>query len=110
MDYSIGRTGLSLTATTNAQEQHVRAGLYIRGEQAESRLQALERQRGDIERELGYELAWGDQGPSAKDRRISLYPKDANPDDESDWQRQHEWLATRLNELYSVFADRIRSL
>lgn len=84
--------------------------LYIRGANAAERLQGLERQRDQVERDLGYQLEWGDQSPTARDRRIGCYLRDADPEDESDWSRQHEWLATRLNEFHGVFVERVRSL
>ena len=42
--------------------------------------------------------------------RIVAYLNDVDPKDQKDWPRQHEWLATRLNDLHRVFADRIREL
>jgi len=42
--------------------------------------------------------------------RIAAYLDDADPKDEQDWPRQHEWLATRLNDMHRVFARRIREL
>lgn len=110
MEYPIGRTGFALAAVMNTREKLVRAEIYIRGAQAAERLQALEGQRDQVEQDLGYSLVWGDQSPTARDRRIASYLRDADPEDESDWPRQHEWLATRLNELYGVFVARIRSL
>ncbi len=110
MAYPIGRSGVHLGAAMNTREKHLRVELYIHGERPDERLQGLEGQRDQIERDLGYPLEWGDQSPTARDRRIACYLRDADPEDESDWQRQHEWLATRLNELYGAFADRVRSL
>ena len=110
MEYPIGRTGFALAAVTNTRDKWVRVELYIRGANAAERLQGLERQRDQVERDLGYQLEWGDQSPTARDRRIGCYLRDADPEDESDWSRQHEWLATRLNELHGVFVERVRSL
>jgi len=33
-----------------------------------------------------------------------------DPDDETDWPRQHAWLAKQLNKLHQLFAGRIGSL
>ena len=111
MAYPIGRSGFHLGAAMNTREKHLRVELYIQGERPDECLQGLEAQRGQIERDLGYPLEWGRpvaHGPATC--RIACYLRDADPEDESDWQRQHEWLATRLNELYGAFADRVRSL
>lgn len=32
------------------------------------------------------------------------------PKDKTDWPRQHEWLAKRVNEMLRVFAPRVRAL
>jgi hypothetical protein len=39
-----------------------------------------------------------------QDSRIAGDLNDADPEDQADWGRQHEWLGTRLNELRRVFA------
>jgi len=41
---------------------------------------------------------------------VAVYLRDVDPEDETDWDRQHEWLATRLNDLHRVFAGRIKLL
>lgn len=110
MAYPVGRSGFYLAAAMNTREKHVRAELYIHGEQADERMRRLADEREDIEQDLGYSLEWGTQSPDARDRRIAAYLRDADPEEESDWPRQHEWLATRLNELHGVFADRVRSV
>lgn len=110
MSYSIGRTGFQLAAAMNTRERLVRAELYIQGEGADERLRGLEAYRGEIEGELGYGLEWGDQSATARDRRIACYLREADPEDASDWPRQHEWLATQLNALYGVFVERVRTV
>ena len=110
MTYPIGRTGFHLAAVMNTQEKWVRAELYIHGSNAAEILLGLERDRDQVEHELGYKLEWGDQSPTARDRRIGCKLRDADPKEESDWSRQHEWLATHLKDLYGVFVERVRSL
>jgi hypothetical protein len=36
--------------------------------------------------------------------------KDVDPENVVDWQRQHEWLAMRLNDFHRVFSNRVRNL
>ncbi len=110
MDYPIGRTGFNLAAGMNSRERYVRVELYISGEEASERLDLLERQKDEIERELGYPLEWGAQSPTARDRRIAYYCRDVDPEDESDWRGQHEWLAKHLNDLHRAFVQRVRNL
>ena len=45
-----------------------------------------------------------------RDCRIACYLNDLDPEDESDWPRQHEWLAKRLNDFHRVFSQRVRAL
>ena len=110
MTYGIGVGGFQLAATMNTAEKHIRAELYIVGDDAHERLDRLELQKDEIERELGYRLAWGDQLPKARDRRISCYRREVDPGDESGWPDQHRWLAKTLNDLHSVFAQRVKHL
>ena len=42
--------------------------------------------------------------------RIAFYLNSVNPEEESDWLRQHEWLAKRLKDMHGVFARRVREL
>ena len=69
----------------------------------------MRKQKDMIEQELGYRLEW-EELPDGQDSRIAIYLDDVDPNDEQDWPRQHEWLATRLNELHPVFANRVRTL
>jgi hypothetical protein len=62
-----------------------------------------------IERALGYPLEWEDL-PSKRDCRTACYLNGADPEDESDWPRQHEWLAKRLNDMHRAFASRVKAL
>ena len=109
MVFRIGRRGFDITASTTAVRRHVRVHLYISGEEAKKRLGLLERQKEDIERELGYPLEW-EALPRARDCQISRYLYGADPEDESDWPRQHEWLVRRINEIHRVFYRRIEAL
>ena len=94
----------------HTREKYIRVELYISGEEAKERLDLLERQKDDIENELGHSLEWGDQSPTARDRRISHYRRDVDPDDESDWHEQHQWHAKHLNEFHRAFVQRVRNV
>ena len=110
MHFGIGVGGFHLGAVMNTWDKFIRVELYIAGEDAEQRLVLLEGQKDEIEEELGYTLEWGDQSPTARDRRIAYYRRDIDPENETDWPRQHEWLATHLNAMHRVFAQRVRDL
>ena len=91
----------------NVAEHYARVELYINGEEAEQRLNQLERLREEIERDLSFELNWGDQSETARDRRISCYLRDVDLQNKETWQEQHSWLSNRLNKMYRVFSKRV---
>ena len=93
----------------NRPKNHIRAELYIAGDNAKAFHGLLQQQREAIEQELDYPLEW-EELPARRDCRISSYLNSVNPEDESDWSRQHEWLAKRLNDMHSVFFPRLREL
>ena len=104
MAFGIGVGGFNLGAVMNTWDKLIRVELYIRGEDADDRLALLEQARDEIERELGYPLEWGDQSATARDRRISYYLREVDPENESDWPRQHQWLSDHLNKMHRGFA------
>ena len=105
MPYSIGRSAFNLGAVMIRPKNQIRSELYISGDRAKAFFALLKRQKDEIERELGYQLEW-EELPSRRDCRVSSYLNDVDPADESDWPRQHEWLAKRLNGMHCVFANR----
>ncbi len=109
MSYAIGRVGFNLAAAMNRPRQWVRAELYISGDRAKATLELIRLQKDAIEGELGYSLVW-EELPLRRDCRVASYLNDVDPDDETDWPRQHEWLAKRLNDLHRVFAQRVADL
>lgn len=109
MGYSIGRTGFNLGAVMLRPKRQIRAELYIAGDQAKLMLNRLREQADDIHGELGYSLVWEDL-PDRRDARVAIYLDSVDPEDEQDWQRQHAWLADRLNDFHRVLSQRVRSL
>ena len=109
MVFRAARRGFDIVASTTLLRRHVRVQLFVCGKDADERFGLLERRKAKIERELGYALSWERQ-PRAHGRVISLYLHNADPDDEADWPRQHEWIADRVNELHRVFARRMKGL
>lgn len=109
MTYPIGRTFVSLGAVMLRPKNQIRTELYIRGGDAKRMLGVLRVQKEQVERELGYTLEW-EELPARQDCRIACYLSDLDPEDESDWPRQHKWLADRLNDFHRVFSHRVRAL
>ena len=109
MGYPIGRFGFTLSAVMIRKKNKVRAELYISGEKAKGFFASLKEQREEIEGELGYPLEW-EELPKGRDCRVADYLNDADPENEADWARQHDWLTLHLNDLHRVLAPRVRTL
>lgn len=109
MAYSIGRAGFTVNGAMVRPRKQVRAELYLGNAHAKAFFYLLHADRDVIEREIGYELDW-EELPQGRDSRISISLPDAAVDDQSDWARQHGWLAGRMTELHRVFANRVRQL
>jgi hypothetical protein len=108
MGYAIGRSYVGLNAVIGIRKKQIHVELYLRGTSAKRFFELLQNQKAGIEQELGYALDWQEL-PEGQDSRIAI-SVDADPTNEDDWPRQHEWLAKRLNEMYRVFAPRVRDL
>jgi Domain of unknown function (DUF4268) len=109
MHYRIGRSYMGLGAAMNSQKKQIRAELYLQGAPAKTYFGLLKNQQAEIERELGYPLEWQEL-PEGQDSRIAIFLNDADPADEADWSRQHDWLVKRLNEMHRVLAPRVQNL
>ena len=109
MAYSIGKSGFHLGAVVVRPKRRILSELYLAGPKAKASFRLLREEKEDIEQELGYPLEW-EELPAGTDSRIAVYLHDVDPGDESDWPRQHQWFASKLNELHRVFAQCIREL
>ena len=107
MGYGVGRSGFSLAAGTNARESQIRVQLSLSGLTAKGFFGLLEQQKNEIEEELE-PLEWHEL-PGGKESKICCV-EPADPTDRSDWSRQHEWLAERLNRMHEVFSPRVKEL
>lgn len=109
MNYSIGRVGFSLGAVMIRPKRQIRAELYISSEKANAYLALLKQQETIVRSQLGYDVIWEDL-PGRRDCRISVYLNDVDPEDKSDWHRQHTWLAKHVNDFHRTFFLRIKQL
>ena len=109
MSYPIGRTGFHLSAVMIRPHNQIRAELYISGDDAKACLGLLEMDREDIKTACGFSLEW-EKLPTRRDCRVAVYLNDVDIADESDWPRQHKWMADRLASLHQVFSPRVRLL
>ena len=90
-------------------EKNLTVWIYIKGACAQEFFSRLELQKDKIEQELHYPLEW-EARPGFNHCRIAYYGSAVDPEDEADWDNQHEWFVKHLNDLYRVFADRIKAL
>jgi len=81
--------------------------LYVKGHQAGDSFRDLLEQKDAIEDELGGELEWKKRYSKYI---IAMNLMDVDSENELDWPRQHEWLATKINEFHEVFVHRVREL
>lgn len=109
MAFRIGRTGFHLAAVMHSRENWVRAELYIKGSKAKERFSLLEKKKEEIEQGLDNPLEW-EELPDSRACRIAHYLRDVDPLNETDWPRQHKWLADQLNKMHNVFALRVKDL
>ena len=109
MSFPIGRSRFHLNAVMVRPRKQLRVELHIGGVHAKVYFRMLREQKDAIERELGYSPDW-EELPEAQDSRISHSLNDIDPENEADWPRQHEWLATHLNDLHRAFGQRVNAL
>lgn len=108
-EFAVGKSNFRVCAVMLRKTKQVRAELYILGQPAKRYFEDLQAQSEQIQSELGYPLEWEDM-PEGKDCRIAVYLDDADPENREDWDRQHRWLAERLNDLHRVFSARVKAL
>lgn len=117
MNIALGRVGFKLTAIAsfwdneawNSSNHEIRAEIEIYDTNySKEYFSLLEKQKKEIESELGYVLNWY----NPKDYKVCrIYVrKVANLRDEQDWPSQHNWLLQKLIELHAVFNKRVKEL
>ena len=108
-DFAVGRSGFYLLAAANAQQGRINCGLYMAKDLAKIHFHLLERDRAEIDAEMGEPLEWHEL-PNKKQSRIDLRDHEADPADRAAWPEQHAWLHEKLNLFHRVFGPRVRRL
>lgn len=115
MNISIGRSGFKLLAiastwdsTASSYESNELRVEFEITKDAEQNYSLVLAEKAQIEAELGYELIWYNM-PNRISKR-AFVKQSANLANESDWNRQFEWLLSRLEEFARVFGPRVRNL
>ncbi len=108
-NYGVGRSGFMLGALLNSMENRVGVELYINHPDAKALFRLLERQKDEIEQNLGFSMDW-EYLPDRKGCRIVHYRPSVDPLDESRWDDIRIWMKDRLERLDKALRPRIRNL
>ncbi len=107
MTFSIGRSEFSLVAALQSRENWISVYLSMTGPNAKAHFRLLERQREEIEEELG-DLEW--RALPGKEQHIRLRRKNADPMQQEDWPNQLDWMVSALERFDKTFRSRLKSL
>jgi hypothetical protein len=116
MNIAIGRTGIKLAAIASFWDSvaesfsghELRVELILHDNNSKNHFEQLESVKEEIEKEIGEQLTWHNP-PEKRMCRIHIR-KATNLEDRDNWSEQHEWLLSKLELFYKVFATRVRQL
>lgn len=101
--FPFGRRGFRVLAFLNLNKRLVGVALACRGKSGKDNFRKLRDQRAQIEHAIGEHLIWQEL-PSQASSHVTLRMSDADPLDQTDWARQHQWLADRVVKFSAVFS------
>ncbi len=115
MAHPVGRSGFWLNSVasvwdsaTSTKTPEIRVDFVIGEAKAKTYYEALERQKDDIERELGFPLVWHNPSNARMCRMYVRRPGDFTSKDE--WPALQEWLRQNLELFHKVFSPRVKRL
>ena len=109
MSFAVGRSNFWLSASASVKGQWVCVSLTLTGKDGKDHFYLLERDKADIEEEVGAKLEWDEKdGWERSEIDLSLYEIDL--EDRQDWNRQHQWLCEQLETFHNVFSPRVKAL
>ena len=110
VNFGIGNSSeFSLEARMSQQRRRIGVRLNLIGENAEAYFYLLKEDKQNIEAAFGKKLEW-EELPQRKFCAVSLHKGKTDPQDEDDWQNQHEWMASKLTKFDKVFRELLREL
>ena len=107
--FGVGRSGFRLYASAHIGDKWICVSLTLRGPDAKPHFHLLERDKVNIEREIGAELEW-DEKLGQKQSYINRSLDKTDLEDRKDWGRQYQWLCEQLETFHKVFSPRIKGL
>ena len=108
MQFSVGRSEFLLETTLQSTKKWIGVDLFMTGPDATAHFRLLERQREEIERELG-ELEWRVL-PDRKSSSIRLRWKNVDPMQRANWPSQIEWMVSKLEGFDKTFRPLLKLL
>ncbi|MBT5307648.1 MAG: DUF4268 domain-containing protein [Candidatus Scalindua sp.] len=116
MNIAIGRSGIKLAAIASFWDSvaesfsshELRVELVLFDNNSKTYFDQLDSVKEEIEKEIGGQLTWYNP-PEKRMCRIHIR-KSTNLEDKDNWPEQHEWLLSKLQLFYKVFATRVKQL
>lgn len=105
---AIGRSNFLIDAMVDTWEKRIAVALIMSGPDAKPHYYLLEKDKDQIEQELGLEPEWREL-PNNKNSYITIRNQ-LDPTDRSSWQEQHKWLMEQLETFHRVLGPRIKQL
>ncbi len=107
-DYHLGHSHFNLSAVINTRGKRISVMLNIKGPQATSDFQQLQRDQQAIAAAIHEPLEWREL-PNRKSCQI-MVSRAADPTQRADWPDQHAWLHEQLEAFYRTFHQRVRQV
>lgn len=108
-EFKVGRSGFAISATINTQKKRAGVELYIHRDPLKNAIRELERDRIEIEREIGAALDWQEL-PGKKASRIALYRHDVDVADDKIYADIHAWMLDKMQRFRTAFGRRVKQL
>ena len=107
--FAIGRSGFHLSATTNTRDGLIGVSLIIHEENGKAYFHLLHELKDEIEAKFGEPLDWQEK-PDKQQSWVYLGDLKSDPWNREDWNRQYEWLCSKLESLHTIFSPLIKDL
>lgn len=106
---AVGRSGYHLALKVNTRDDKIGCELYIQNDEDGNKFNEIKKQSDEIEEKLSSkELNWL-KLPNKKASRIVEY-KEADVEDEKNWEELFSWLHKRAEAFHEVFSPIVKSI
>ncbi len=109
MTFALGRSGVWLGSCMNTFKNRVWVEFCCNGPPGKVWFDQIAAQKDQIEAVVGQSLEW-QRLDNKKMSKIVLPLEPADATDEADWQRQHNWIADKLELFHRAFSPLVRDL